>query len=198
MKILCFILISSAPVFGQSFGDDNPTGDWLPTPDAYVWPAAAKGVRDFNPVQRKFSDLDKAKQKAIEAYWPEDDAPEHVAMDELDLNGDGRKEIFFSIPAYGGTGGNFYQVLTTKDGKSYQGVGGIGGWGVQFLKRKNGWVQIEAMSRGGGGHYTRYLMTFIGKKYQTSRLEDHDYNAKKATVREVKVKPEEPKRELDD
>ena len=92
-----------------------------------------------------------------------------------------KKEIFFGIPAFSGTGGTFYEILTP-EGNSFRGIGGIQGWGFLFHKKKNGWYRIEGMSRGGGGNYTRYLLTFNGKEYETVRIERHDLNRGKVEI----------------
>lgn len=123
---------------------------------------------------------------AIAGHWPDEKAPEQVEVAEADLNGDGRPELFVGIPIYSGTGGTFYTILSTTDGKTYAGIGDIQGWGFKFLVRKNGWFQVEGMSRGGGGNYTRCLLTFVGEGYVITRNEGHDFNAGRVTIRETR------------
>lgn len=60
--------------------------------------------------------------------------------------------------------------------------------GMEWLEelgraRENGWYQIEGTSRGGGGNYTRYLLTFNGKEYVATRNEGHDFNQGKVEIR---------------
>lgn len=190
MKTFAIILLfaSASSAQSQQFGDDNHGGSWLPIPDGYTWPTAAEKAPDFKSNWKNLADLKTAHRKAIEGNWPGDEKPpERVEISEVDLNGDGRPEIFVGIPSYGGTGGTFYEILSTKDGKTYTCVGDTQGWGFKFLVRKNGWFQIEGMSRCGGGNYTRYLMTFVGKGYKTTRIEGHDFNAGKVTVGKTKA-----------
>lgn len=182
--LLLTITISAAQ--SQQAGDDKRTGDWLPTPDGYTWPASAEKAPDFKTTWKKFEELEATKRAAIEANWPDEKTPKEVELAEVDLNNDGRLEIFVGVPIYSGTGGTFYEILSTKDGKSYTSVGNIQGSGIQFLARKNGWFQIEGMSRGGGGNFTRCLMSFIGEGYEITRNEGHDFNAGKVTVRDTK------------
>ena len=179
-------MLSAFIVYSQQGIADNKEDDWLPIPDGYVWPKPAKKVQDFHPEQKKFSDLDESLRTAIKDNWPDEKMPEQVYIARMDLNGDGRPEIFVEVPVLGGSGGAFYEILSTKDGKSYDSVGGFQG-GVQFLIPKDGWLQIQGSSRGGGGHVTRYLMTFTKKCYEITRNEDHDYNARKVTIRETEA-----------
>jgi hypothetical protein len=187
MKIIALMLLLVTSAQSQQFGDDNQAGDWLPIPDGYVWPAAADKPPDFTPKSKKLDELEAVQRKAIEDNWPDEKNPERVEIAEVDLNGDGRPEIFVGVPIYSGTGGTFYEILSTKDGKTYASIGGIQGWGFNFLAPKNGWFQIEGMSRGGGGNYTRYLMTFGGDGYEITRNEGHDFNAGKVTIRKTKA-----------
>ena len=46
-------------------------------------------------------------------------------------------------------------------------------------------MTIWTKSRGGGGNYTRYLMTYTKDAYQISRNEGHDYNNHKVTIRKT-------------
>ncbi len=182
MKALLIAALLASPAFAQQFGDDNQNGDWLPIPDGYVWPIPLKDAPDFEPKEVAFKELTNEIKKAIEGFWSDETAPEMVELFECDLNSDGKKEVFLAIPSLGGTGGTFYEILTPEGG-SYRGVGGIQGWGFLFHKPKNGWYQIEGMSRGGGGNYTRYLLAFDGKEYQTVRNEGHDFNRGEVEIR---------------
>jgi hypothetical protein len=188
MKTLAILLLLTSATQSQQVGDGNRTGDWLPTPDGYTWPVAADKAPDFKTTWTKFEELEATKRAAIKANWPDETTPKRVEVAEVDLNGDGRPEVFVGVPIYSGTGGTFYEILSTKDGKNYTSVGNIQGSGLQFLLRKNGWFQIEGTSRGGGGNHTRFLMSFVGESYEITRNENHDFNAGKATVRETKAK----------
>ena len=184
-------MLLASPAFSQKFGDDNPTRDWLPIPDGYVWPQVAEKAPEFNPVWKKFSELDESQRNAIQANcWPGEKVPERIEFADVDLNGDGKPEIFVGVPSFsakGPPGLTAYDILSTKDGMAYRSVGAIlgrGGQGVQFLVRKNGWLQIESMRpRSEPGMYSRFLMTFGTEDFQISRHEQHDYNSRKVTIR---------------
>ena len=77
MKIFSILMLLASPAFSQKFGDDNPTRDWLPIPDGYVWPQVAEKAPEFNPVWKKFSELDESQRNAIQANcWPGEKVPE--------------------------------------------------------------------------------------------------------------------------
>ena len=192
MKTLAILILLASSAQSQKFEHDNQTGDWLPIPDDFVWPKAAEKPPDFNPIRKKFSELAENQRTAINTNWPDEKPPETVEIATIDLNGDGNLEIFVGVPDYSGTGGTFYEILSTKDGKSFRSIGGIQGWGFQFLVAKSGWLQIEGMSRGGGGNYTRYLVTFNKDAYEISRNEGHDYNNHKVTIRKKEAQQDAP------
>lgn len=175
-------MLSVLSAHSQQVATDSQDDDWLPIPDRYVWPKPAEKAPEFLPEEKKLSGLEESKRAAIKDNWPDENIPEHVYIAEIDLNADGRPEMFVEVPILGGSGGAFFEILSTKDGKSYDCVGGFQG-GARFLIPKNGWLQIQGSSRGGGGHFTRYLMTFIKDKYEVTRSEDHDTNGRKVTIR---------------
>jgi hypothetical protein len=175
MRLLLAILLSATTAFCQE-------EDWLPIPDGFVWPVPAKDAPDFQPEILKVKDLPAELQSAIKGNWENEIIPESVELFQCDLNGDKKKEIFLAIPSLRGTSGTFYSILTpTKEG--YSDAGNLQGFGVCFLKPKNGWYQIECDSRGGGGNYTRCLLTFDGKEYVITRNEGHDFNRRTVEVR---------------
>jgi hypothetical protein len=191
MKILAILMLSVLSAYSQQVVADNQDDDRLPIPDGYVWPKPAEKAPDFRPEQKKFIDLDESLRTAIKDNWPDEEVPEQVYIAKMDLNGDGRAEIFVEVPIFGGSGGAFYEILSTKNGKSYNSVGGVQGID-RFLIPKNGWLQIQGISRGGGGHFTRYLMTFIKDKYEVTRNEDHDTNNRKVTIRKTEAEQAVP------
>ncbi|NCF93382.1 MAG: hypothetical protein GWQ05_20865 [Verrucomicrobiaceae bacterium] len=164
--------------------NETDKGDWLPVPDGYVWPLPAENAPDFNRSRKKLDELSEDYQNAIKAHWPDEELPEQVEIAEADLNEDRVPELFLAIPAYSGTGGTYFEILTSAEGVAYKSVGHVGGWGVQFLKQKNGWFQIESMSRAGSGDITRCLETFGSEAYETTRNESHNYHTGKVTVRD--------------
>lgn len=193
MRVLILVLAFTVPSVAQRFGDDNQSGDWLPVPDGYIWPEATPNAPKLETKLMEFTKLPEAQQEIILRYWPENSKPLKVSIAEVDLNSDGKAELLVQIPAYSGTGGSFYEMFTLSNDNKYVGIGGIQGWGFQFLVRKNGWLQIEGMSRAGGGSYTRFLMTFSGKGYLVTRNEGHDFNTGKVTIRKSIVQlPEAP------
>ena len=160
-------------------------GDWLPVPDGYVWPPPTENAPRFSPSRKKLNELSVSYRKAMENHWPDDKLPEKVEMAEVDLDQDGTPELFIGIPAYSGTGGTCFKILTSQAGKEYKSIGSVLGWGFQFRKKKNGWFQIEGMSRAGPGNFTRYLMAFGSDGYETMRNEGHNHITGKVTVRDL-------------
>lgn len=147
--------------------------DWLPLTDGFVWPASPKNAPVFKSELIAFKSLTKRSKKAVRASWPDDDMPERVEISEVDLNGDKKSEFFIGVPAYSGSGGTGW-VLVTETVEGFRGIGSLLGFGIQFLPKINGWYQIEGRSKGGGGHHTRYLLSFDGTEYFISRIENHD------------------------
>ncbi|MBK1832753.1 FG-GAP repeat protein [Roseibacillus ishigakijimensis] len=182
MKMISLLLVASLSRLGAQFGDDNPGGEWLPVPDGYVWPAVEEGAPRFTPLRKRWEELAIGQRKVVKEAFPEGKAPESVEVAEVDLNGDGWAEIFVGVPELSGTGGPFYVLFTSKDGKSYEGMGEVQGSGFQFLPAKMGWRQFSGVSRGGGGQYARFLMSFSGRHYEIVRCERHDFNAGKVTI----------------
>ena len=194
MKIFSILLLLASSTYSQKLGEDSPTGGWLPSPDGYVWPQVVEKAPEFNPVWKKFSELDERQWNAIQANcWPEDKVPERIEFAAVDLNGDGKPEIFVGVPGFGAT--TVYDILSTKDGTAYRSVGGILGRSVQFLVQKNGWFQIEFRRRpigdGKSSNYERTLMTFGAEDYQISRRERHDFNNSKVTIRKSEAQVHE-------
>lgn len=170
MKLLLVVLFLATTAFCQE-------DDWLPIPDGFLWPVPVKNGPDFQPEMVQVMNLPAELKAAIIDNWEDENTPESVELFQCDLNGDKKKEIFLAIPMLRGTAGTFYSILTpTRDG--YSGAGALQGFGVSFLKAKNGWYQIECASRDGGGNYTRCLLTFDGNEYVITRNEGHDFNRK--------------------
>lgn len=167
----------------ESFGDDNPKGKWLPLEDGFVWPGKVERPPKVTSANLLVEKLPEDRAKALRTFWPEDSRPKTVSFLEVDLNEDGKPELLFNIPAYGGSGGPFYEILTRSKEGVYKSIGSLQGWGFQIVSKKNGWFQIRGMSRAGGGQYTRYLLTFDKKAYIITRNEGHNFNTKKVTVR---------------
>lgn len=175
MKFPLAVVLTAATAFCQE-------EDWLPIPDGFSWPVPAKDSPDFQPETVQVKDLPGELQTAIKENWENESLPESVELFRSDLNGDKKKEIFLAIPILRGTAGTFYSILTPTE-KGYSDAGSLQGFGVSFLEAKNGWYQIEFASRGGGGNYTRCLLTFDGKEYMITRNEGHDFNRKTVEIR---------------
>ena len=187
MKTLTFFLlfvIAALPAQGDN--DGIHPGEWLPAPDAFVWPEKPVNAPEFRTKSAQLAKLPIAQRAAILKYWPEEEAPARVEMAEIDLNADGKPELFLWVPIYSGTGGPYYEILSSSDGKTYKSIGGVQGW-VGFSKKKNGWYQIDAGSRSGFGQYTRYLLTFTGEAYKVTRNEGHNFTDQKVTIRKGKA-----------
>jgi hypothetical protein len=166
---------------GSLSAQADPSEGWLPIPDGYVWPLEVKGAKAFKPEQRAVAVLPVPAKGMFEG----EPASTEVQVFEVDLNADGKEELFVEIPILHGTAGTFYEILSPTKSGDYRSVGSLQGWGIRFRAAKNGWLQIEAASRAGGGQYTRYLLTFQDRVYLESRNEDHNFNRHKVTVRHV-------------
>lgn len=184
MKKLQVIIsfIFSLSLAAQPFGDDNPSGKWLPTPDDFSWQQPLKSIPEFETTSKSIAEIPAGLAKAMEAYTFAGKKLEQITAAQIDLNSDGRPEWFVNVPEYDGSGGPFYAVFTSLDGKRYLRICVVQGWGFKFHKPKNGWLEFEGMSRGGGGNYTRFMMTFQYHQYRGSRFEHHDFNSKEVNV----------------
>ncbi len=175
MLSILIVTVLTASAASPPFGDAHAGEDWLPTPDGYVWPISPPDAPRFKIVDTAFSDLDKKLQTGIAQQWPEGESLESIRLFRCDLNGDDLPEVFIAMRTWSGTGGTFFMILTPGNG-SYRSIGTIQGFGFQFHAAKNGWLQIEYVSRGGGGNYTRFLLANDEGKYQGIRTEHHDLN----------------------
>ncbi len=158
-------------------------GDWLPLPDKFAWPTPGDAEPTFKSSWQKLDELPRRLKDAVTACWPEDELPKKVEIAQVDLNRDGSLEVFVGIPAYSGTGGTGYSILTETK-KGFREIGSLLGFGIQFLPAVNGWHLIEGRSKAGGGHHTRYLLAFNDGEYSFSRIENHDLVKQVVTIRE--------------
>ena len=173
--------------------------NWLEPPDRFAWPSTSKEAPRFEPKWVAVKDLDVKLRMGIEKYWPgrfvpgrkelDPSLPESIELAELDLNDDGKVEVFFGIPVYGGSGGHYYQILVEEE-QGYRGIGGVQG-SVHVRDRKDKWCRLEVWGRGGGGFYSRILMTYDVGEYRIVRHEIHNFNKKTFEMRELE-KPNGP------
>ena len=185
MKRLPFILSAAILIPATSHGDDLPR-NWVKPTDGFVWPTSPKDASIFKPKTQRIADLDESFRKiaAINIQGPNKTLPERANIAEVDLNGDGKDEIFLRVPRLGGTGGSFFLIFTPKD-NGYRGIGSMQVVDVKFVEKKGGWYQIETSSRGGPSDYARILHTFGKKGYETPRLENHGLAAKNVVIRKT-------------
>ncbi|MDQ8192748.1 hypothetical protein, partial [Roseibacillus persicicus] len=155
--------------------------DWLPLPDKFVWPEPTKVVPKFESKYETAQQLSEQLKKAIRGHWPENKLPEKLEIARVDLNNDGSPEVFVGIPAYSGSGGTYYSILT-ESGQDFREIGSLLGFNVRFHSSADGWPAIEGRSNAGGGHHTRYLLEFRDGRYSFSRIENHDLVKKKVTI----------------
>ncbi len=199
MKTSWWLTLVLAVGVGAVFGDDPIPAEWPDAGDGFKWPAPAKDAPTFAPVLKKMAGLPERDKKAVLDAFPildnppHDKAPELVEIAYLDLNGDGRPELFLKIPFYGGTGGRYYAILSPGEDGNYREIGSFQG-GIKFLEKDDGWYRIENLSRGGGGHYSRVLNIFSKKDgvYEVRRNEDHEVYSKTVRVRDPHPKPVGP------
>lgn len=185
MKRLHVLLFAAVLIQSTSRGDDLPR-DWLVPTDGYAWPAPPKGAPTFKPISKRITELDERFREVATTSIKGLDAtpPEYASIVEVDLNGDGKNEIFLKVPRLGGTGGSFFLIFTPKDA-GYRGIGSMQVVDVKFVEKKRGWYQTETSSRGGPSDYARILYTFGKNGYETARLENHDLAAKKVVIRKI-------------
>lgn len=184
-KPLAALLFLTTLLGPAVLGDDLPR-DWVKASDGFVWPATPKGVPVFKLKSLKWEDLEEGFQEftRLDLQGHKEEAPVHVSLAEVDLNGDGRDEIFLQIPRFRGTGGSFFFIYTRTE-NGYQGIGHMQVVDVKFVEKKNGWYQIESSGRGGPMDYTRVLHTFEKEGYVMTRLEDHNFWKKTMIVKDV-------------
>jgi len=183
--LFCLTALGNPFEDGELFGDDNQSGRWLSVEDQFVWPSRIASEVKTTALSLPLKSLSAVQAQSLKSYWPEESLPNELSVIQVDLNEDQKPEIFLRIPAYGGSGGPYYEILTPQKNGSYQSIGAIQGWGFELLIKRNGWLQIRAMGSGGGGHYTRYLMSFIKGSYQIIRNEGHNFNTKEVKIRKT-------------
>jgi hypothetical protein len=183
--LFCLIALGNPFEERELFGDDNQSGRWLTVEDQFVWPSPIASKIQTTALSLPLKSLSAVQAQSLKSYWPEESLPNELSVIQVDLNEDQKPEIFLKIPSYGGSGGPYYEILTSQKNGSYQSIGAIQGWGFGLLVKRNGWLQIKAMGSGGGGHYTRYLMSFIKGSYQIIRNESHNFNTKEVQIRKT-------------
>ena len=169
--------------FSYSFSFGAVEGeDWLPTPDGFVWPQHST-ILLSKPKSVPVSDFTASQRKSLAAFIDGIENFESLSIQEADLNGDGVKELFIYQPAYSGTGGTVYEIVTPTT-TGFVSIGSVMG-GIVLCQPVKGekWLQIESAGRSGGMRYTRSLLRHTKNRYIETRIEDHDYNLKKVTVR---------------
>lgn len=195
MKTIWWLSLVLAVGVGAVLGDDPIPAEWPDAGDGFKWPPPAKDAPAFFPVEKKLADLPERERKAVldaipTPDPPHDKAPESVNIAYLDLNGDGRPEMFVHVPIYGGTAGRYYAILSPDKDGSYHEIGSFQG-AIKFLEKDGGWYRIENLCRGGGGNYSRILNVFSKKDgvYEIKRNENHEVYAKTVRVRDPNPKP---------
>ena len=155
---------------------------WLELSDGFVWEEQSDEISEFKPVDVSTRLLARNFRDALETIWRKDEVPPRIRFAEVDLNGDGVNEVFIENRELGGSGGTVFLIFSLQDAKYVQ-IGDLLGFGFEFLSPKNGWAKIKAYSRGGGGQHTRYLQEIENGAYVTVRIENHDLNSNKVTIR---------------
>lgn len=149
--------------------------NWVDLPDGYVWESPPANQPKFSSTAVPTHLMSGKLTKAILDQWPLTTLPERLVMSEIDLNADGRREVFIGVPAYSGTGGTSFLIFSpNKDQLIYAGT--VFGYGFEFLSPVKGWAQIKGYSNGGGGHHSRHLSQFGKKGYSVVRNENHNTN----------------------
>lgn len=135
------------------------------------WPARIRTL-DFDKTFRPIPN-DKLPAGVLTRAQAEMDASRDVYVAMIDLNQDGVDEL---IGCYGGGNGGMTYLVYQKNGKRYERIGEIFGTTLQLLTRKNGYNQIGASSKSGGGYYNVTLYEYAKGKYRLARTDRfHQY-----------------------
>jgi hypothetical protein len=176
---LLLVLLASGVV--SALAAEDP---WMKPPDGYAWPDDAD-TQPEKETELQLSDV----PAVVRAYLVDQHLPQKppatVHVRRADLNGDGVAEWFIDRPELGGTGGGVYDILDVS-GRAARLLGSfLGGFHLCKAAPKERWLRIECSSRGGGGHFTRYLLEYRRGEYQAVRNEDHDMIHETVIVRKV-------------
>lgn len=199
MKVLCLLMLASISAYADLPKEGGLAANWLEPPDRFAWPSTPIKAPRFEPKWVAVKDLDMKLQTGIKKYWPgrfvpgqkelDPSLPESIELAKVDLNDDGKMEVFFGVPVYGGSGGHHYQILVEEE-KGYRGIGGVQG-SVHVRDRKDKWCRLEVWGRGGGGVYTRVLKTYRAGEYRVDRYEIQNFDKKTVEMKELE-KPNGP------
>ena len=110
---------------------------WVELPDGYEWESAPQGQPKFALSTISTGLLSSSLKEAIGLHWSGPELPERLEIFEVDLNGDGRREVFVSVPKLGGTGGGSYMILSPS-GEGFRYLGAVLGFGFEFLNAEKG------------------------------------------------------------
>lgn len=111
-----------------------------------------------------------------------DGLPEVFPGFRLDLNRDEIPEYFLKS-SFGGTGGAHYFLLTREDA-GWRVLASVMGT-VHVLKSEKGWPDLVAVSRGGGGIYSKLRLSHQAGEYQAIASERFD----NGRITSTKLKP---------
>ena len=166
-------------------------GDWLPTPDGYVWPDAGEVKSDITTEEAvRLASLPPTLRDELAGHEiRKSEGPDpFVRILKADLNDDGVDEIFVDT-LYGGTGGSVYEIFA-KSGNRHRSIGGCGD-GARLLRASHGWYQIETLGRAGGGSYSRSLLRYVDGEYRIVRNEIHHFSNRTVEITVGEIKPPE-------
>ena len=180
MRVL-LLTVTLVTIHILAFAEDDP---WMKPPDKYSWPSDA-ATQPEKDTELQFSEIPAAVRTYLHDQYSPQNPPATVYVLRADLNGDGVAEWFIDRPELGGTGGGVYDILNVSD-KPARSIGSLlGGFHLCVTAPKEKWLRIECSSRAGGGHFTRYLLQYIGGEFQTVRNEDHDMINQKVVIRKI-------------
>lgn len=160
-----------------------PGWDFKAPPDGFKWPEVSAEIGEEKTYE--VGSLEADVRKAVSDFWP-DNIPATILMRKADLNKDGQDELFIYLPESSGTGGSVYEILTREE-KGYRSIGSVQG-SIYLLVPRDGWLQIESASSGGGGVFARTLLRYIKGEYANVRSELHDFKDQSIEVRKGSVK----------
>jgi len=167
-RVILLVTLAAAIVTGIVYADDapRPSGSSVGRSN-FVWPKELYTVSEGEWHHIKLEDTP---PRFNLAGLTNEEAIGWADAVYVDLRGDGHKELFIN-DGTGGRGGRGWSIYARINNKWKR----IGGWiGAPIIcSRYNGYYQITAWDRGGGGgSSTKCLLRFEGARYHLVRLED--------------------------
>jgi len=144
------------------------------------WPKAVRELTDSSFVPTKASKLPQGISLFHREESAEQRANREVGLLWVDLDGDGVLDLIVRNDE-GGSGGTFYTIYQMQKG-GYRSIGVFQGFRPKLLTASNGYLQIEAWSRGGGLESSRDLYRFERGEYRCVREDNYRTDEEKGKI----------------